>query len=149
MEPFELTVDTDTIYIKIIRFLGCVLLGFFIGVISLKYHYEGTIDWLNSFTGITLSLVFAFYPGVAKRQTLIVNGDGILLKNYPFYWGRVKEYNWSSVKAIEVKKHRIELTKNIGSTSRIKLPMHTKGQVNSLKEYLGQFTADKEIAYKK
>lgn len=60
MDPFELKVDTNTIYIKIIRFLGALMLGFFIGAIAFIYKYEGTIDWMNSFTSIVLSLAFAF-----------------------------------------------------------------------------------------
>jgi hypothetical protein len=148
MEPFELKVDTNTIYIKIIRFLGTMMLGFFIGAILFKYRYEGTIDWLNSFTGIVLSLVFAFYPGASGKQAILINEDGIFLKNYPLWKGK-KEYDWSSVKAVEVKKNRIELTTSVGSTEKIKLPIHTKDQIANLKTYLRQLADSREIAYKK
>ncbi|MDZ7659265.1 EbsA family protein [Fodinibius sp.] len=147
MEPFELKVDTNTIYIKIIHFLGTLMLGFFIGAIIFIYKYEGTIDWMNSFIGITCSLVFAFFPGAAVNQALIINEEGIFLKNYSTFWGK-KKYNWSSVKAVEVKKNRIELTKNVGSTAKIKLPLHTDEQIKNLKNYLRQVTRSKEIAYK-
>lgn len=147
MESFELKVDTNTGYIKIIRFLGTLMLGFFIGVISLKYKYEGTIDWINSFTGIALSFVFAFYPGAASKKVLVVNEDGISLKNYSFLRGK-KHYDWSSIKAVEVKKNRIELTDNIGSTAEIKLPIHTEQQIQNLRKYLLQLTTSKKITYK-
>ncbi len=147
MEPFELKVDTNTVYIKIIRFLGILMLGFFIGAIIFIYKYEGTIDWINSFTGITCSLVFAIFPGIAGKQALIINEEGIFLKNYSTFWGK-KEYNWSSVKAVEVKKNRIELTKNVGSTAKIKLPIHTEEQIEKLKNYLRQLSSSKEITYK-
>lgn len=147
MEPFELKVDTNTVYIKIIRFLGILMLGFFIGATIFIYKYEGTIDWMNSFTGITCSLVFAFFPGAAVNQDLIINEEGIFLNNYSTFWGK-KEYNWSSVKAVEVKKNRIELTKNVGSTAKIKLPIHTEEQIENLKNYLRQITSSKEIVYK-
>jgi len=147
MEPFELKVDTNTTYIKVIRFLGTLMLGFFIGAISFKYKYEGTIDWMNSFTGIALSFVFAFYPGAASKKTLIINENGIFLKNYSFLRGK-KQYDWSSIKAIEVKKNKIELTKSIGSKAEIKLPIHTEQQIEKLKKYLQQLTNSKEIVYK-
>lgn len=147
MEPFELKVDTNTTYIKIIRFLGTLMLGFFIGAIIFIHKYEGTIDWINSFTGITCSLVFAFFPGAAGIQALIINEEGIFLKNYSTFWGK-KEYNWSSVKAVEVKKNQIKLTKKVGSTAKVKLPIHTEKQIENLKNYLQQVTSAKEIVYK-
>ncbi|PAU95811.1 hypothetical protein CK503_01765 [Aliifodinibius salipaludis] len=145
MESFELKVDTNTTFIRIIRFLGTLALGFFIGVISIKYKYEGTIDWMNAFVGIVCSLSFAFFPGAAKKQSLKISEDGISQNTF---WGRKKQYDWSKIKAVEVKKNRIELTKSIGSTERIKLPIHTKDQVKNLKNYLQQVTDTKEIAYK-
>lgn len=147
MEPFELKVNSNTIYIKIIRFIGTLMLGFFIGAVLFKYRYEGTIDWINSFTGVTLSLVFAFYPDTAGKKILIIDDKGICLKNYSFLSGK-KEYDWASVKAIEVKKNRIELTKGIGSTERIQLPIYTDDQMKNLKNYLQQLTSSKEITYK-
>lgn len=147
MEPFELKVDTNTTYIKIIRFLGAMMLGFFIGAIIFIHKYEGTIDWINSFTGITCSLVFAFFPGAARKQALIVNEEGIFLKNYSMFWGK-KEYKWSSVKAVVVKKNKIELTKKVGSTAKIKLPLHTEKQIENLRNYLRRVTNSKDIAYK-
>ncbi|PKD45171.1 EbsA family protein [Rhodohalobacter barkolensis] len=147
MEPFELKVDTNTIYIKIIRFFGVLMLGFFIGAISFIYKYEGTIDWMNSFTSIVLSLAFAFFPGVAGKKALVLNEDGIFLKNYGWIWGE-KEYNWSTVKAVEVKKDRIELTRIVGSTDKIKFPIHTREQIENLKKYLQQLSSSKDIAFK-
>lgn len=147
MEPFELKVDTNTIYIKIIRFLGTLLLGFFLGAIVFSYKYEGSVNWVHAFIGITCSLTFAFFPGKAVRQALIINEDGIFLKNYSAFWG-MKEYNWSTIKAVEVKKHRLELTRNIGSTERISLPLHTEEQIQHLKTYLQQLTRTKEIAFR-
>ena len=147
MEPFELKVDTNTIYIKVIRFLGTLMLGFFIGAISFKYQYEGTIDWMSAFISIVGSLAFAFFPGAAGKKALILNEEGIFLKNYSLVWGK-QEYNWSAVKAVEVKKDRIELTKNVGSTDKIKLPIHTDEQIENLKKYLQQLSSSKDIAFK-
>lgn len=67
MEPFELKVNTNMIYIKIIRFVGTLMLGFFIGVISFKYQYGGTNDWMSAFISIVCSLGFAFYLGAAAK----------------------------------------------------------------------------------
>jgi len=147
MEPFELKVDTNTIYIKIIRFIGASMLGFFIVTIAFKYKYEGTIDWMNSFTSIALSLAFTFYPGAAGKKSIVINEDGIFLKNYDWFLGK-KEYSWSTVKAVEVKKDRIELTRNVGSPDKIKFPIHTVEQIENLKKYLEQLTGLKEVTFK-
>jgi hypothetical protein len=147
MESFELKVDTNTIYVKIIRFLGTLMLGFFLGAIVFIFKYAGSVSWVHAFIGITCSLTFAFFPGAAVRQALIVNEDGIFLNNYSTFWG-TKEYNWSTIKAVEVKKHTLELTRNIGSTERVKLPLHTDEQIEKLKTYLSQLTGTKEIVFK-
>lgn len=147
MDPFELKVDTNTIYIKIIRLLGALMLGFFIGAIAFIYKYEGTIDWMNSFTSIVLSLAFAFFPGAAGKKSLVINEDGIFLKNYGWIGGE-KEYNWSTVKAVEVKKDRIELTRIVGSTDKIKFPIYTGEQIENLKKYLQQLSGLKEMTFK-
>jgi len=143
MEPFVLEVDTNTTYIKMIRFIGTVMLGFFIGALTFKYRYDRTIDWMNAFTGITFSLIFAFFP---KKRALIINDEGIIVEHYRSFWGR-REYNWASVKSVDIKGDRIELTKNIGSTEKIKLPFYTKEQIENLKSYLLQVTTSKEITY--
>jgi hypothetical protein len=123
------------------------MLGFFIGAISFKYQYEGTIDWMNAFIGILCSLAFAFFPGAAGKQALIINEKGIFLENYSSFWGK-KEYNWSTVKAVEVKGNRVELTKKVGSTEKIKLPLHTDKQIKNLKKYLQELSRSKDIAFK-
>lgn len=145
MEPFELQVDTNTTFIKIIRFLGTLALGFFIGVLAIKYRYGSTIDWTNALIGIVCSLAFVFFPGAAKKRSLKISEDGI---SHNSFWGKPKQYDWSKIKAVEVKKNSIELTKNIGSTERINLPIHTETQMENLKNYLRQLTNSKEIAYK-
>lgn len=148
MEPFELKVDTDTIYIKIIRFLGILMLGFAIGVLTMKYKYSSDIDWLNAVTLVGLSFVFALFPGRGNRQSIIINEDGITLHHYPLYWGGEKQYQWNSIEKVEVEKNYIVLRKTVGSTSKIKLPIHTQQQVEDLKTYLQQLVKEKEINFK-
>ena len=148
MESFELKVDTNSIYIRIIRFLGTLMLGFFIGALLFKYRYEGTVDWMNIATGIMCSTFFAFFPGAAGKQALLINKDGIFLHNYRSLWGGKKSYDWSSIRAVTVKKNRIELKNRIGSTEKIKFPIHTESQAEKLKEYLREVSASREIEYK-
>jgi hypothetical protein len=69
MEKFEFKVDVNTPYIKIIRFLGTALFGFYMGAILFTSKFDGDIDWMNSTTGLLLSLVFAFFPGAAKKTS--------------------------------------------------------------------------------
>ena len=147
MEKFEFKIDLDTPYIKAIRFLGALMLGFFVGFIAFTFKFEGTFDWMNTATGIMCSLFFAFFPGVAKKQSLTIDETGIRLHNYTFHWGRKKEVTWEKVRGIGVQKNVIEIKNSIGSTEKIKLPLHTKSQLEELKSYLKQITEIKGLDY--
>lgn len=147
MEKFEFRVDLNTPYIKAIRFIGALGLGFFIGAIIFTLKYEGTIDWMNSATGILCSLSFAFFPGVAKKQSLTIDENGIYLQNYTFHWGQKNEITWEKIKGIRVNKNTLEIKNSIGSTEKIKLPLHTKIQLEELRSYLKQMTEIKGLEY--
>ncbi|NGP89513.1 hypothetical protein [Fodinibius halophilus] len=150
MEPFELTVDTETIYVKIIRFLGTFLMGFFIGSIIMKYQYDNSVDWMNVLIGVGGSATFAFFPGLGRKPKLQISPEGIFLKNYSNYssplFGK-KKYTWDTITAVNLKKNKIQLTNSIGSTEKIKLPLHTKEQVDNLRNYLKKITQNKDIVY--
>lgn len=77
MEKFEFKVDLNTPYIKAIRFIGVLGLGFFAAAIMFSLKYEGTVNWLNSVTGIMFCMFFAFFPGAAKKQSLTFDENGI------------------------------------------------------------------------
>lgn len=147
MEKFEYRVDLNTPYIKAIRFVGALGLGFFIGAIIFTLKYEGTVDWINSATGILCSLFFAFFPGAAKKQSLTIDENGIYLQNYTFHWGQKNEITWEKIKGIRVSKNALEIKNSIGSTEKIKLPLHTKNQLEELKSYLKQMTKIKGLEY--
>ncbi|HET8865155.1 MAG TPA: hypothetical protein VFM80_05610 [Gracilimonas sp.] len=147
MEEFELKIDLNTPYIKTIHFLGAALFGFFVGVIFFNLKYEGDIDWINSATGIMCSLLFAFFPGAAKKQSLTINETGIYLQNYTFHWGQKKEVTWEKVREIRVHKNAIEIKNSIGSTEKINLPLHTKSQLEDLRTYLKQVAKIKELEF--
>lgn len=147
MEKFELKVDLNTPYIKAIRFFGIFMLGFFIAAIVFKFKHGIIIDWMNALTGILLSIIFAFYPGLAQKKSLTVDEEGIYLNNYTFTWGGKKQYKWSEIKAVEVEKNRIKLKNSIGSTEKIKLPIYTKEQIKNLRTYLKKLTDAKQIEY--
>lgn len=147
MEKFEFKVDVNTPYIKTIRFLGIALFGFFLGAIVFTLKFEGNVDWMNSATGIMIGLVFAFFPGAAKKQSLTIDEKGIYLHHYTFHWGQKKEITWEKVKGIGVHKNVIEIRNSIGASEKIKLPLHTKKQLEELKSYLKQMTKIKELEY--
>lgn len=149
MEKFEFRVDLNTPYIKAIHFLGASFFGFFVGIIYFNLKYEGAIDWLNSATGIMCSLFFAFFPGVAKKQSLTIDETGIYLHNYTFHWGQKSEITWENVRGIGVQNNVIEVINKVGSTEKIKLPLHTKSQLEELKSYLKQMTEIKGLRYTK
>jgi hypothetical protein len=147
MENFEFKVNDQAPYIKAIRFLGTALLGFFIGAIIFTLKYEGTFEWMN-LTGILLSLFFAFFPG-KNNPSLTIDEKGIHLHNYTFHWGEKNEIMWEKVKGIRVHKNVIEIKNSIGSTEKIKLPLHTKEQLEELRSYLKQMTEVKGLEYLK
>lgn len=147
METFELKIDLNTPYIKVIRFLGAALFGFFIAATILTFKYESHVDWMNSLTGIILSICFAFFPGTVKNQRLNIDESGIYLHNYTFNWGQKKELSWEKVRAIGVHKNVIEIKNSIGSTEKINIPIHTKSQLEDLKSYLKKMTDIKGLEY--
>lgn len=147
MEKFEFRVNLNTPYIKAIRFIGALGLGFFIGAIIFTLKYEGTVDWMNSAIGILCSMSFAFFPGVAKKQSLTIDENGIYLQNYTFHWGQKNEITWENIKGIRVSKSALEIKNSIGSTEKIKLPLHTNSQLEELKSYLKQMSEIKGLEY--
>lgn len=147
MEKFEFKMDLDTPYIKAVRFFGAVLLGYFIAAGIFTFKFEGTIDWINSVTGITLSVFFAFFPGLVKKQSLTIDEAGIHLHNYTFHWGERKEITWEKIREIGVQNNLIEIKNRIGSTEKIKLPLHTKSQLEELRSYLKQMADSKGLEY--
>src|SRR5690554_2552596 len=147
MEKFELKIDLNTPYIRVIRFVGTLLLGFFIAMIILKFKYEGTVDWMSAPPGIIFSIIFAFFPGAAKKQALTIDEEGIHLHHYTFHWGQKKEIRWEKVKAVGVQKNKIEIKNSIGISEKIQLPLHTKEQLEELRAYLPRIAKVKEIEY--
>ncbi len=147
MEKFELKVDVNTPYIKAIRFLGSTGLGFFIAAIVFTFKFEGEIDWVNSSTGILISLFFSLFPGALKKQCLIIDEVGIHLHNYTFHWGQKKEMAWEKIQGIGVQKNIIEIKNSIGSKEKIDLPLHTESQLEDLKSYLKQMAEIRNLEY--
>lgn len=147
MEPFEFKVDTSTIYIKALNALGFILLGFAISSVLFAYKAGESIDWMNTFTLTICSLGFAFFPGFAKMPELHFNEEGIFLKNYFYHWGEKKEITWDKISSIRVDRNQLSIKNTIGSSEKIKLPLHTKEQINNLKSYLKEVATEKEVEY--
>jgi hypothetical protein len=147
MEKFEFNVDLDTPYIKAIRFIGALGLGFVTGAIFFTLKFDGTVDWMNSATVTMCSLYFAFFPGVAKKPSLTIDETGIYLQNYTFHWGEKSEITWESILGIGVQNSVIEVKNSVGSREKIKLPLHTKSQLEELRSYLKQMTEMKGLEY--
>jgi len=147
MEQFEFKVDTSTIYIKTLNALGFILFGFTIGITTFVYKTGEPIDWMNTFMSTIVSFGFAFFPGFAKMPELYFNEKGIYLKNYSFHWGEKKEIEWDKISSIRVDRNQLSIKNAIGSSEKIKLPIHTKEQIKDLKSYLQEITSQKEVEY--
>ncbi|NGP88045.1 hypothetical protein [Fodinibius halophilus] len=147
MEKFELQVDTSTPYIKIVRFIGALMLGFFIGVIAIKYKIGSPIDWLNAFTGAVLATLFALYPGPAQKQRLTIDEDSIALHQAPALFGNDKTIKWEHISAVGISGNHLQIRTNNGSNQKIRLPLYTKKQYQNLTNYLSQITKKKQLTY--
>lgn len=147
MKPFELKIDLNTPYIRVIHFLGAAGIGFFIAAVLFTYKFDGQIEWMNTVTGIICCALFAFFPGAAKKQSLTVDEDGIRLQNYTFHWGQKKEISWEQVRKVEVKNSSIHIINGVGSAEKIKLPLYTKKQKEALISYLKEVTLVKGMKY--
>ena len=93
------------------------------------------------------SILFGFFPGFAKLPELYFTEKGIYLKNYAFHWGERKEITWDKISSIRVDRTQLSIKNTIGSSEKIKLPLHTKEQIKNLKSYLKEITSKKEVEY--
>jgi hypothetical protein len=60
-----------------------------------------------------------------------------------------KEYKWSVIKSVEIKKNGLELKNKIGSIRKINLPVNSNKQLEKLGNYLKQIAESKKINYKR
>ncbi|MFA5670454.1 MAG: hypothetical protein WC967_14535 [Balneolaceae bacterium] len=147
MEKFEFRVDVNTPYMKAIRFIGPLAMGFIIGVNIINYKNGIGINWMSALTGIALGFVFFFFPDKAKKKYLIIDEGGINVHNYKAHWGDHREIKWDNIKSVRIDRNIIHYKNNIGSSDKIPLPFHTKKQVVNLKNYLKELAAVKGIEY--
>ena len=147
MEKFELIVDVNTRYIKVIRFIGALGLGFILGTTLSTFKYEGFVDWMNAISGLLCSFVLTIFPGVMKKHSLTIDDTGIYLQNYTFHWGQKTEITWEKIHEIGVQKNIIKIKNRMGSIEKINLPIHTKHQLEELKFYVKQMTEIKNLEY--
>jgi len=143
MKEFRLEVDTTTIYIKAIRFVGALFMGALIGVSTYKYVNGIDIELLPLVNGLIFATIFSFFPGGLGARSLHINENGLFL--YPLnskseslynYWGTVDNFSWERVKSIALKGRHIWIFPNRGSSKKIPLPLYTKEQWTELEEYL-------------
>ncbi|MBO6620274.1 MAG: hypothetical protein JJ892_13160 [Balneola sp.] len=147
MEPFELKTDTSTFYMKALKALGFILLGFTIVITLLTYKNGEPINWMNTFTLTVCSLAFALFPGFATMSEIHFNEEGIFLKNHSYHWGEKKEITWDKISSIRVDKSQLSIKNTVGSSEKIKLPIYTKDQIEGLKSYLKEVASQKEVEY--
>ncbi|MFV1883145.1 MAG: EbsA family protein [Balneola sp.] len=148
MKEFKLEINTNTIYIKAIRFFGALFIGLSLGWISYELKYGMEVEWMNALSSILCGIVFAFFPGAMAKQSLTINEDGIQTHHYKFYWGERDSIKWEKISAISVQRNKILIKNKVGSTEKISLPLHTTEQIKSLKSYLKEISEFKNIEYK-
>jgi len=149
MEKFDVKTDMGLPLIKVVRFVGTLFLGFFIGAIFMIYRFEGSVDWMSTSTVIFASLVMALFPGSRIKEHIIVDEEGITFFNYDLFGRKKKRFVWQKIKAVGVSKNVLEIKNSIGSTENVKLPIISRKKREELKEYLKQLTDSKGLEYLK
>lgn len=149
MKEFKLEIDTNTIYIKVFRFLGSVGLGFSIAGIFFSIKHGSDIDWSAFLTLFIFSLFFTLFPGLKNRNFLTVNELGIF--THPMnkaYWTGQYEFYWDKIDSVGLEKNHIKIKQVKKSPDRIRLPYYTKDQWKELKSYLKEATKFKQVEFK-
>lgn len=147
MKDFKLEIDTNTIFIKVIRFLGALFIGLSLGWISFELKHGMEVDWMNALTSIICGIVFAFFPGAMAKQSLTINEDGIQTHHYRFHWGERDSIKWEKISAISVQGSKILIKNKVGSVEKVSLPLHTKEQIQSLISYLKEAAEFMKVEY--
>jgi hypothetical protein len=153
MKEFKLELDRNTVYIKTIRFIGTLLMGFFIGAIFIKLRNGLEVDWMAVPGGFFPALFFAFFPGFGKTQSITINEHGFYTEGYAFHYGEQTKIEWEKIRSVRVEKGsfftsaRIIIKNQVGSTEKIPLPLFTKSQFSNLKTYLQEAASAKEVSY--
>ena len=155
MQEFKLQIDTDTIYIRVIRFIGSFGLGFFTALILSDFKQGNEIEWMPLIGGIGGCIAFAFYPGLmAKKQALVINKHGIHTVGYAYHFQERNKMSWDKIRSIQfvepsfLTSGKLSIINSIGSTENISFPPHTKNQLHELKEQLATFASEKEIEFR-
>ncbi len=158
MKEFKLEIDTNTIYVKAIRFIGTLGIGFVIGSTFVKYQAGIEFELLWVILSITWALLFSFFPiskfGSLGNQSLRINEDGLFLyllnsksPEGADYWGTIEKISWEKIKLLTLKKGKIYITPKKGSVKKLHLPLYTQEQWNSLESYLRNVATHKGIEY--
>lgn len=153
MQEFKLQIDTNTISIRAIRFIGSFVLGFFAALIFSDFKQGNEIDWMPLIGGIGGCIAFAFYPGLmAKKQALVINKHGIQTVGYAYHFQERNKMSWDKIRSIQfveptfLTSGKLSIINTVGSTENISFPLHTKNQLQEFKEHLATFASAKGIA---
>lgn len=152
MQEFKLQIDTNTIYIQAIRFIGSFVLGFFAALILTDFKHGNEIDWMPLLGGIGGCIALAFYPGLMpKKQALVINKHGIHTVGYAYHFQERNKMSWDKIRSIQfveptfLTSGKLSIINSIGSTENISFPLHTKNQMKEFKDHLATFASEKEI----
>ncbi|MCG8372358.1 MAG: hypothetical protein MI700_02440 [Balneolales bacterium] len=155
MKEFKLEIDTNTVYVKAFRFLGAFLLGLSVGLMFMAFKSGAEIDWfLTVIIILPVSLALAFFPFPnAKKRSLTINENGIFTEGYAFHYQERNKMHWEKIRSIRVTNSwflstaKIKITNTVGTSETIQLPLHTKNQLQELREYLEEAAEFKGVEF--
>lgn len=152
MKEFKLEFDFNTLPVLGIRYIGTLMLGILIGMSILQVMNADPVNWISLFGGASAAFMFSVFPGKIKSYSITMNEDGIFTNNYRNLF-ESQQIDWDKVRSIQIKKSTffssgyIHITKTIGSTEKIFLPMHSKQQFEEFVDFTKQLVQEKEIEY--
>ena len=148
MKEFKLEIDTQATPIKIIRFMGTLLLGLSLGWTSFELKHSMPVDWMAAISTALCAIVFAFFPGKGVKAHLLINEEGIFSFPIKLDLGfRDSKISWDKIESLGLKKNHIRVKELSGPYRKIKLPLYTKEQWLELREYLKEAAAEKEVSF--
>lgn len=149
MKEFKLEIDTNTIYIKILRFLGSVGLGIVLSSVFFSLKHGMEVNWTSQFALFGSSLFFTVFPGIKNRSYLTINELGVFTHpTNKVYWTGQYEFYWDKISSIGLEKNHVRIKQVKKGDERIRLPYYTKEQWNELESYLKEATEFKQIEFK-
>lgn len=146
MEPFEFKVDENTVYIRIIRFLGGLVIGLTVSETLFIWKAGEAIKVWELINGLLYGLAFTLFPS-HLYPTITIDEVGIHHINNKLRRKIHRLFAWDNISSIQVQKYKILINPKTGTSKKMWLPLYTKKQFKDLETYLQEAALSKNVEY--